>query len=134
MERNRSAFALGDVRRRQFLKVLRLVFDDGQLQRQSDLRRGQAYAWSVAHRVRHGFDQVLNRAAQNLVVRKAAGFLPQDWFAGLQDFKFHMGGRVGSNLSIPCRPSIVGRTPRKWFRYLAVFEGPGIEMSLDAAA
>lgn len=91
MKRNRPAFALGDVLRRELLKVLRLVFDDSQLQGESDLRRRQAYARSVAHRVRHGIDQVLNRAAQNLVVRKAAGRLPQNWFAGLQDFKFHMG-------------------------------------------
>jgi hypothetical protein len=34
-------------------------------------------------------------------MRKTAGFSPQNWFTGLQDFKLHMVGGVGSRPQYP---------------------------------
>ena len=58
--------------RRHVAQIFGPVLDDGQLERLTDLRRGQAYAGRLAHRFAHLVDELADGLAADLLRRKLA--------------------------------------------------------------
>lgn len=69
--------------------VLADVLDDRQLQRQADLRRRQAHAGRLVHRVAHQLDELLDLVAGDLGGGERAGGLAEDRVPRLDDLELH---------------------------------------------
>ncbi len=57
VKRNRLALAFHEKFGANVLNVFGLVFDDGELEAETDLRRGEADPWGLVHRLTHIFDE-----------------------------------------------------------------------------
>jgi hypothetical protein len=75
--------------------VLRAVFDDGQLNAESDLRGGQTDAGREAQGFQHVGDGLLQLGALNLIGGKGTGDLPEYGISGLYDLKLQGRGPSG---------------------------------------
>ena len=83
------ALALGDLLGCHGLRVLRKVFDDGELEVESDLGRGESDAGSVAQSFMHEVDELLNFGRADFIGAEFASALAQDFFADLDEFEAH---------------------------------------------
>ena len=89
MKRDRAASTLGKLGFRQRAMILGLVFDHGELKRETHLRRSKADAGSILQGFAHVLDQFTNRCTANLLYGKRASLSPQDCFANGRDLYPH---------------------------------------------
>ncbi len=90
VKRDGAALAFGEVGGGETFQEVFAVFDDGELQRQADLGRGEANAGSVTHGVAHFVNQALSFFAANFFGREEAGRIAENWLARLHDFPRHL--------------------------------------------
>jgi len=62
-----KALALTQLLGREAFLIFGLIFNHSDLQRFSNLRRGQAHPWSIAHGVSHVLNQILDVFAADLI-------------------------------------------------------------------
>jgi len=84
-----AALAFGEVVRGEGFQQIFAVFDDGELQWQAYLGRGEAHAGRVMHYVAHFLNEALGFFAENFFRREDAGLFAEDWLARLHDFQTH---------------------------------------------
>jgi len=88
-KRDRLALTFCEQFGRDAFQIVFAIFDDGELNRESHLGRGQAYAGRVPHGVAHVSDQLLNGGVGDFGSRERTGWLPQNRFASLDDLQPH---------------------------------------------
>ncbi len=84
---NWPSFALLESLRISFLNVLRLIFNNRNLQSLPDLRCRQSNARRFIHGLPHTLDETLNFAAPNFGDAQASSLLPQNWLTYLNNIE-----------------------------------------------
>ncbi len=84
-----AAFSFGEVFRGEGFQQIFAVFDYGELQRQTYLRRGEAYAGSVTHGVAHFLNEALGIFAEDFFRSEQAGLFAENWLARLHNLQTH---------------------------------------------
>lgn len=90
LEWNGRSFALLQDLRISVLDILRLVFDNRNLQSSPDLRCRQSDTGCFVHRLSHTLDETLNFTAPNFVYTQAFGPLTQNRLTCLDDTEWHV--------------------------------------------
>ncbi len=93
VERYGRTFAFGDLLGGHCFRILGQIFDDRQLNGQSDLRRGKSDARGVAESLVHVANELLRVFGTNFFDAQFAGALTEYFFADLDEFEAH-GVRV----------------------------------------
>ena len=103
MEGNWSALALGEDLRANVFHVFRLVFDDGELESEADLRSGEADSGGFMHGLAHVLDELLNGGREDFFAGEVSGFLAEDGFSGGFDFEQHRWIVRRNGVLLSCR-------------------------------
>ena len=84
---NRRAFPLGEGLGADVFHVIGLVLDDGELEAEADLGRGEADSGGLVHGFAHVLDELLDGGREDLFAGEFAGGLAEDRFSGELDFE-----------------------------------------------
>jgi hypothetical protein len=84
-----AALPFGEVFRGERFEQIFAVFDYGELERQADLGRCEAYTGSVTHGVAHFVNETLGLFAEDFFRRERAGLFAQDRLARQHNFQTH---------------------------------------------
>lgn len=87
VKRDGAAFFLQKILRRQSFQKILAIFDDRELQRESDLRSGETDTGRVDHGLLHVSNEPLRFFAEDFLWGEDSGGLPQDRVTGLHNFQ-----------------------------------------------